>query len=457
MRTCHSSRSRYEAFNRCMRYGVIQYAWDGRGVVKAGKDVAMTTGIWIHWTLEQVFKWLLKHKAKEISKVYLDHIIAQMRQGYYDYVFPEEERKKGVMNGFILQERGMDEFDEYEKQPKEFTDLEKQRIQQMTFNEQTALVEALTRVFVKLKLPEWMAEHRIVMVERDISFPLVNSGTAREWEVIQSATIDLVLQHEATKELFVVNYKGLKRYDARTEKGYSHDTQGLSESWAFEEYLRSIGKPRQVDGVKMLFLLKGDRRESKKGSGIWITHSPLIRGYRKLEFDGPNYAHSLYFSKPENDSGIGRLGKGWEPLEVFQGAGFQEVGGVEGWLQKLEVGDIQPECGNILEEQLVEPIPFNRQKGDIDSWLVQTKYREAEIATKLCKVYDGIEAGSNLVKLLDENFHQNHNACHYPTDCEYIPICYGTEQERSSPLQNGYVYRTPHHKAELEQIKGGKG
>jgi hypothetical protein len=59
---------------------------------------------------------------------------------------------------------------------------------------------------------------------------------------------------------------------------------------------------------------------------------------------------------------------------------------------------------------------------------------------------------------MDLAFPQNRAACHYypgsHNDCSYISVCHGTDEEKENPLENGYVLRTPHHKAELIQIEG---
>lgn len=457
MQTFHSSRSRYEAFMQCPRFGYIQYAWGGRGIVKKGKNIFLTTGIWLHKGLEMIGRWLLNNKKTELPEDILEHIIQKCKEGYFEHVFPLEERKRGLIEGFDLDEEGTNEFHEGGAVKRPFTDLEKQRIQQQTFEEQAALVEALLRIFVLRTLPNWLARFRLVAIERDMAFPLL---ATEEFEIIQSATIDWTLQEIESKDIYIVSFKSAKQYDIRTEKGHAHDFQGLSETWAMDEYFRSKGINKKVEGVLMLFLIKGQRREIKKGSGIYKQHSPLIRGYRKLSSFEIEYAHSMYFPNPKNDSGIGRLGKGWEPFQVF-GEDYsiiKEVGGLKGWIEKLSKEEIQPECGDIVGEQLIEPIPYSRKEDDISSWLTQTKFKEKELAENILVVQElkkqrgqaGFKSG------LDMFFQQNRRACHYPVDCVYIPICHGTEEERWNPFGNGYEWREPHHKVEMIQIEGVK-
>lgn len=468
MLTIHSSRSRYETFLHCAREGFLQYCWGERGLVKEGKNMFLTTGTWLHYGTEQLARWLQTNKVKELPPDIVDNIVLKMQQGYFREVFE-------LASGFDLSE---ETIDEWSKQPRQMTELEVQRLQQYTFNEQTALVEAFIRIAATHWFPQLLERFRIVTIEKEMSFPLTNGDG---FEVIQSARIDLAIQEIETKDIYLVNYKGYRSFDARTAKAASHDTQGLSESWAFEQFLRGKGIDKRVMGVKMLYFVKGYRKETKRGSGNFEQASPLIRGWRRLGEDGPEYAYSWYYPKPDNDSGVGALGRSWDKFDVFQDEFSQEVGGVKGWMELLLSGQVQPELdgtefGDVIGRQLVEPLPYGRHDRDLLSWERQAKAKEGEIARKLVDLkasedhwakqlakgknsaYSLFEFSNNNVDeerevWLDENFPQTRASCHYPSDCSYISICHGTEEERTNPLNNGYVYRTPHHEAELVQLR----
>lgn len=450
----HSSRSRYEAFNRCARFGFIQYHWQGRGIVKKGKNVFLSTGQWTHKGLEYIFKYLMKFKRKDLPDDIFGGILSRVKQEYFNDVFPEGQIKAGLVDGFALEEEGFVEDWQGTVEKRQFTNQEMIQQQQYTFNEQSSLVEALLIVFRLRILPVWMSKYRIVTVENDMSFPLVKG---EGFEIHQSATIDVVLQDLDSKDLIIVSFKTNSTYTDTTSKQSSHDTQGLSETWAFEEYLRMHGKKGHVSGVQMLHFLKGQRRETKRGSGIYEQKSPLTTGYRKIGLEGVEYAHSLYYPKPENDSGIGRLGKGWERFNTWDQEG-EAVGGVRGWVEMLANGQVFPE-GDMLSEQIIEPEPYNRQPQFVESWLRQTKARELDIARKLFSIDHYIRKKQHLEIFLDENFPQNNQSCHgiYGRDCPYLTVCWGTEEQRWAPVENGeFEFRTPHHKAELIQIEGAQ-
>lgn len=389
-------------------------------------------------------KWLKANPSKlQLPEDTLQGIISGCTIGYFQDVFGDRKP------GFDLSSSGLDE----EGNRREFSERELLQQQQYIFDEQTALVEAFLRIVNLRLLPRWMKQYRIASVEVDMNFPLVKGDG---FEVIQSATIDWVLQEIETKDIYIISFKSYKTFDSRTAKAASHDTQGLSETWAFEEYLRLKQINKKVMGVKMLYLIKGARKETSRGSGIYRQSSPLIRGYRRVGFDDIEYAHSWFYPKPENASGIGALGKSWEEFDVFNGLGLEEVGGVKGWIERLNKGAVQPECGDILAQQIVEPEAYARHERDLESWLRQTRARELEIAKKLILQEQYETTNLGLERFMDEQFPQARNACHYPTDCEYVPVCFGTEEEKENPLGNGFVFRTPHHRAELLQIEGVK-
>lgn len=475
MITFHASRSRYETFDSCKRRGFLNYHYNGTGLQRKGKSIHLSTGIWTHKGFEMICKWVMKNNHQIPSEEMLDHFVQVTKQGYFDYVFPEVQLRKGLIEGFETAEEGMD----WQGNKRQFTNEEKQKIQQYLIEEQSALVEAFMRLFVAKILPRWVERFKIVTVENDMSFPLVKIFNKFEnqpdYEIIQSATIDVVLQERDTKDIYIVSFKtNNANYDIRHEKANLHDTQGLSEIWSFEECLRNKGMNKLVMGVQMLFFIKGKREETEEGSGVWETKSPLIKGYRKLGLNEVEYAHSMYFPNPGNKSGWGRLGGGWESFDVWKD---EEVGGIKGWLKMLEGGGIQPECGDILEPVLspekkkkfviIEPRPYYRQPQDIESWLVQTKEEEKRIAERLigaaqASIVNPIISGDATktfhaeMEALNMFFPQNHKNCHYPGDCSFVNICFGTSEQRENPLGGEFEAREPHHKAELVQIGGGK-
>src|ERR1700678_2118857 len=96
----HASRSRQEAFHHCRRYGFLQYHYGGRGIVKAARNIFLSTGIIVHRGLELIGKWLKEHKEQEVPEHMLGWIIEKVIDEYFKLVFPK---------GFDLVEEGWEE------------------------------------------------------------------------------------------------------------------------------------------------------------------------------------------------------------------------------------------------------------------------------------------------------------------------------------------------------------
>ena len=197
--------------------------------------------------------------------------------------------------------------------------------------------------------------------------------------------------------------------------------------------------PTETSGVLMCWLLKGDRRESPKGSGRWLQCSPLIRGWKRFRDDGTTqYAHSYRW---EDATGGHMLGKGWSQFDAWT-----EPGGVRGWVERLASGKVQPEAGDCLSEQWVMPAPYYRQPGDVADWVRQaagTEHAQAEM--RECVYQD---AGDDMA--LDIGFPQHRHSCSYPSRCAYYQLCWGPPHVRANPLENGFTRRVPYVVAETE-------
>lgn len=208
-------------------------------------------------------------------------------------------------------------------------------------------------------------------------------------------------------------------------------------------------------GVRFCFLVKGKRwplwdADGNK-AGMW-TDSPLLYGYRYVGPGGITYAHSDRTYKPENKSGYGKLGKGWEKFKTYDGGeASKEVGGIKGWLEMLASGEIQPELPNPLEAMVITPTPRFPYREELSSALVQitTEASSAESAKLAYNLRVGM--GEDETATLDQLFPQTRRACYWPVECEYLYACY-----KASPGQNlldpssPYEERTPHHDIERE-------
>lgn len=442
----YSSRSRLEVFANCPREGYIQFCWDGRGIVKRGASVYLSTGQYTHEGLRIVFLWAKAEDTNPPEET-VDYACLQAIGAYKD-----EIRNRG--------------FD--------LEDGEDRENEQFVVDEQTALVEGFIRSFCLVILPNLLERYKVIDVEREESY--------EEGNLIMQGRIDVILEERETGDIYIVSFKTSANWDRRQEKANEHDNQGLSETLLLEhrmnqdnetldlisksvrigltdeqlnnkvaiasnKYLDYISKFRRNDkvmGVLMIYMLKGKRSETSKGSKKWEQNSPLVKAYRKLVGVDYEYAPSLYYEKAENKSGWGRLGKGWESFYTWE-----EEGGVKEWVRKLASDEITG-GRKTLEDLFKIPTAYFRRQEHLDSWWRQSRAIENEIAIKLKQLGRDIR-GNDLREKLDYYFPQRRKGCHYPTDCQYLDVCY-TDGVFDDPIGSGkFMYRIPHHKLEADE------
>lgn len=440
----YTSRSRIETFLDCPRKGYINFLWDGRGLVKRGCSVYLSTGTYTHIGLEILFKAILA--GRSIDQGYVDLAVGVSLDKY---------RAEIRARGFDLEEGENRENESY------------------VVDEQCALVEAFIRAFAVRVLPDLLNRFRIVDVERE--------EHTSKGGIILEGRIDVIVEEIGTGDIYIFSFKTAASWDRRQEKANEHDNQGLSETFLLEnrlghnnsvinnlsdnlnfimplklddveegtklvaatnkylEYIKRFRKKDKTMGVIMIYMLKGRRDENEQIKGRWEQHSPLIRPYRKLVGTMYEYAPSLWFDNPANKSGKGRLGKGWESFNVWED---EELGGVKGWIGKLvnnELGNV----GDVIGRSFKVPGAYFRNQEHIDSWFRQTIAIEKDIKDKL-----GMVGSDDLMVTLDYLFPQRKKGCHYPTDCQYLDVCYNSEIF-SDPVGSGkFIYRIPHHELE---------
>lgn len=470
-----TSRSAIEDYQKCPRLRWWRQFYNGKGISPTRKSIPLSTGTCIHAGVEYLFRWAKEFGSKigyEEGKLHfetaVENAVSAAKKTYYDLVYDAGFTGTGVTNDIN---------------------------QKFTYNEQVALTEALIRAWALKELPLILKEYEIVGTEKEITVNL--PGT----DIVFQARVDAELKHREDGSYYNYSLKTAKMWNDRSDKSYRKDLQGLTEIWAVEnerEGLRGLSdtledvlrllrvrgyiqetnvatltkffdgklplKGKVVDAVRFCFLIKGDRRESGKdfsyydsgdGSGRYVTYSPLIRGYKRITTMSIEYAHSYKFPNPNNKSGMGALGKGWDPFNVWEDAG---VGGVKGWIEKISAKDengnylIQPECGDVIKNQVITPIPYMRDKGEVDSAIRQITSQEDHIFTILNTINNHI-ADEERLTMLDHYFPQHRHSCHWPSDCEMLAACWNP-MTGDDPVGSGlYQIRVPHHDMERESFE----
>lgn len=481
----YTSRSAIETHQRCPRRRYYGYLYQGRGISRVAASIPLVTGTHVHLGLEHIFK---QFQSWDMKKVIVTPEMVEHEVDTACNNAVESYRKELKGRGFIRVTKEAEGDSDYN---------------QYTIDEQCALCEALIRAFSIQVLPKMLGEYKILDVEREETFTLTSK---QDTDIILQGKVDVILQSKESEGVTLVSFKTAKQYDSdpRVEKNASHDNQGISETLCIRErfkkeeevnkeffrILNEVGnkapdwamanvnklgvwcnnheKKLHIEGVQMVYLLKGKRYESEKGSGKYIDISPLIRGYRKVnqDEDGYDYAWSWDFANPYNKSGKGKLGGKWERFDVW--TDFE--GGVKGWIELLcshiegpngeMIPVIQPEAGFCIVKQIVMPALISRGDEEIESWVRQIKVQETEIFQNVDTLQNEIGNATPIDYILDEMFPMYRHSCHYPSDCEFVDICYDSEV-RENPLavshpvtgETLFRYRTPHHTPEEEQHK----
>lgn len=471
----YTSRSAIEAYQACNQYRYLRYHYKGIGIDPVYKSIPLTTGSCVHKGVEFLALWLKKKGVKPIEDI--------------EKVAPIEEAVASAISAYkeMVEESGLRGKGTQTSEQEDFT-----------YREQLAITEALVRVWALRELPTLNRRYRVVEVEKEIAVPLME-------DVIFESRADIVLQDRESKDIVPYSLKTTKAYTWWMENAYQDDLQSLLELWAVSKYLENRAEkykemvkslqdsqeagllgptalaqvlqaleskrlPTSPMAVRFCFLVKGKReaekdKQAESGkTGFWKTTSSLIQGYRFFSPNGVTYAHSLYFPNPANVSGKGRLGKGWERFNVWEDQVFQE--GIKKWIEMLDERDsegrfsIQPDCGDILGQYVVTPAEVFRGRDEIRLAEAQIRFIEEEIGVKLQLLDSKIKDFKSDPFVI---FNQNRQHCHYPDECEFMPICLGKSaymaepvqlEVREDPIGSGwYQKRVPHHKGELNGTK----
>lgn len=476
-----TTHSPIETFKSCPMKRYLEYHHLGTGIRPKSKSIPLTTGAEIH-----------------TGVTYLLDIVKQLQQTntpearllLNSRTLPDQEIDHAVslaLTNYVVSVGNAGYL-----QPNQLPQQE-----QFTFNEQQTLIEALIRVWAKVELPIIMEHYTVLDVENEIPYPLSD-------DIILGSRADALLQRKNGKEITVYSLKTIKRWDAKRERSYRKDTQCVTETEAVKwwltkraEYAETVanainlqqeyyGKDGvsipnmdmiylwlqqfrtipQTIGVQFCFLIKGERREGKVDNGYqsqtesnspgldtWHSNrSPLLSCFVKFTPGGVELAHTNKVVKPENKSGYGLLGKGWEEQYVWEcealGSPTERVKNWVTMLPTLQPG-LEERLGRILDKSVVRPIEVFVSPDRCKTTLRSISIQETNIANAL----DFMDQHH----MLEDWFPKNEHSCHWPEHCEFNPICWNEEIYSSSPfhvslesvLESGfYERRESHYKLE---------
>lgn len=410
----YTSRSHIEQYFRCPRYRYLNQFYNGKGIVPKTRNIPLVTGSIVHDAIGFLLARykLLKSQSQKLTMKDLDSAIILAKKNYYELIHD---------SGF--------KFD---------LDKNSRSQQEHTQSEQIALAEALIRVWVYLELPSLVKRFEIIEIEKERTIEIASG-------IILQTRTDAELQSRDNGDYFNYSLKTYKNLDNRTEKAYQKDLQGITEIFGVES---ETG--RKVSWIRFCFLIKGYFEHLSKYDKTtpMVQKSPLVRGIRNITPSGINFAASWYFSNENNKSGWGRLGKGWEEFEVWQ----EGPEAIKLWVKSL-FEDVVNEGRKTIEKQCFVPIEYSRNKKDVEETLIEITSQEVEVRSRLFKILDQdpeLTVNNNLVSKL---FRRNRQACFYPTDCDYLDVCWKPEVGEN-PIEVGeFEYRVAHHQMEKESLE----
>lgn len=208
-------------------------------------------------------------------------------------------------------------------------------------------------------------------------------------------------------EFVILSWKTAGVVDSRTILDAEVDMQGIAEVWA-----HAGDDPQDMWAVQMIHLVKGTRR--KDAAGRYITMSPLVTGYRKLDVGGWTYSPKYVSPK-------------WERFFVWEMMGSRE------WMAVLESGDHYPTPENQLDKLTQIPPLVYRKPEKIERWIRQTLAAE--------QVFDfNLQNSSESARFL--MFEDHTKSCVWPVRCQYFDGCHGSRDFDDS---QAFVPRQPHH------------
>lgn len=392
----------------CPRKWFLNYGWRGRGITEAKKAIPLLVGGCVHKGLENL---LLGHDIEDAVKEALA-------------LYEIDARDMRV---------------EYEE------NLE------YTYIEQRTLIEALIRAYHCYQLPKLLAEFTVLEVEQEDLWVDFAQG------VDLQAKADALLRHNVTGDLHIMSFKTSKKPDKRVQAEAKYDVQGLSELAAIEHRLYAkwkadtlvtvpqdghthlISNPPTIEGIKMEYLLKGDRREWPKDSGRYWQENSLIRPW----FDGVNFAYS--YNWVDSDSKNRKLGKNWSRTPIWQHMEIKD------WIAQLT--DEQ------LATNFLTPYSYSRSQIDVDEWVTMASNSIAE-AHQYAQMADELEdiGTESSIKtrnlILATKFEKRRRSCMWPTPCSFIPICHQGLTPAEGLDVGIYSWRQAHHDAEEELFAG---
>lgn len=404
MKDFYISRSALETFQNCPRKYYYNYVYNEGGVVPAQPNIHLTWGTIKH---EVIYACLSKLKGDIAELPALKTLLA----------YGADEWNKASQEGWYkVDSQYWDELTE----------------------EHYYLLMAHVMWFYRTMLPQLNERFIIYGTEEEVAVPLGAN-------LYLMSKPDGIIFDEEKGYAEVLSTKTCESASSWIVAKYQYALQQFTELLGATEYMRLKGMKQDINYTAFLMIAKGEKQRQYEWAGMgegrrmvsWTTNSPLIYGYAYPVGGTTQFAHSLYYEKEENKSGVGRLGKGWEKFKVWED---RELGPTENkallaWQKLMQAGETQG-LPKVLDEIQVL---FCDQEGIADELLAEMKHYITRAAT-FCQTYQ---------QNSDKDFYERRpqRCFDYNTKCEYFDPCWKDSMKQLVQIED-FVPRKPHYKLE---------
>jgi len=332
------------------------------------------------------------------------------------------------------------------------------------------------------------------------------------WQLRFMSRPDALLRSRSDNSLYLLSYKTAATWDIRKARDAEHDMQGLSEGveverrlgqwWtvlhgtdkhnpdlaeipiATQKYLAALPASPRILGIRYEYLLKGGRWEDKDlsarfGIRVWSQRSHLIRKY--VATSTPSRGQSSYtvgdecwsndYLKDDGSSTSKLAWQNWRARPVWEDgpdairrwidalddsqmamSAYDSTTGAEprelGWKSRAQ--SLGYTTTHPLDAVFPAPLTVYRQDDQLRDFVEQVESIETKVAESVVACEQAQDEGEKR-HLLNIHFPMSRRACSYPSECAFVPICYGGSDIQKSPLESSkYKIRVPNHIQEKE-------
>lgn len=429
--TLYTSRSSIETYRNCQREWYYAYYFKPEesispigGVVPTASNMFLETGSAVHNAIETLDK--TGSNLQEAMKAASEHITKVSKAGWY----------------------GISQDNEY--------------AQNYTTKELELLVPALVFLWGRVELPYLQSKYTILVKEKPVSKSWGKDGK----KVICEFRPDAILRDKQTGDITGYSLKTLTQWGWREAIDYPIGMQVFTELYGTELFLRNTLKikpklkgklPESPRGTRFCFLIKGEREKVYDQNGNFshsIIDNPLLKGYKNIMGGDISYAHQKKYPKPENKSGYGLLGKGWEEFSIIyeNSLGKTPLERLTNWIGKIESGQTigLKQGKDVISDLVVVPDEYSANSREIEEEIQSFVVTSFEILDKTSKLSQDRQKQKWELPIF---FPKTRGNCNRYGKCKFYDVCHSGANIDVLVSDGVFKSREPHHKEEKKLLE----